>query len=213
MNLAMAVVGTAGAGKTLFCINFAEYMGAGSLSYSEVSGGNERRALLSPAGARNLMVGRGRRGNGVLRTFTVHLTGPLRRLSLIDTAALPERDPLPRFERSRLALTLQAVAGADLILLLIDVSCADPAHEEFNERAEGSLAAYCRQQGKLFLTGGSKADLLKRAPEKHRRRPLYAGANLLLISSVTGLGFARVRGLIRGGAALSAAGSSRQVIN
>lgn len=215
MSLALAVVGTAGVGKTLFCINFAEYMGAGCLSYSEMVAGGERGALLSPAGARRLMVGRGRRGSGIVRTFTVHLAlGPYRRFALVDTAALPEKDPLPRFERSRLALTLQAVARADLVLLLVDLSCVDPVYEEFNERAEGYLAAYCRQQGKIFLIGGSKADLLQKTPERQWRRPLYAGANMLLLSAVTGLGFARIRGLIREGAALLSGGASpRQMIN
>ena len=73
MNLSIAVIGTSKAGKTLFCINFAEYMGAGNLSYAEYTPGGQGRGLLSPAGARRLMVGRSGRGNGVLRIFTVHL--------------------------------------------------------------------------------------------------------------------------------------------
>lgn len=213
INLNLAVVGTAGVGKTLFCINFAEYMGAASLSYSEVGREGEGRALLSPAGARRLMVGRGRRGSGVVRTFTVHLPlRPYRRLALIDTAALPEREPLPRFERPRLALTLEALARANLILLLIDLSCADPVREEFNERAAGYLADYCGQQGKLFFTGGSKADLLKGAAPGRGRCLLYTGAGLLPISSLSGLGFARVKERLRR-AALAAEGSPCQVIN
>ncbi len=213
IDLNLAVVGTAGVGKTLFCINFAEYMGANSLSYSEVGRGGEGRALLSPAGARRLMVGRGRRGSGVVRTFTVHLPlRPFRRLALIDTAALPVREPLPRFERPRLALTLEALGRANLILLLIDLSCADPVREEFNERAASYLADYCEQQGKLFLTGGSKADLLKGAVPGRGRCLLYTGAELLPISSLSGLGFARVKERLRR-AALSAEASPCQVIN
>lgn len=211
MNLSMAVVGASGAGKTLFCINFAEFLGAGSLPYIEAAKGSQGRGLLSPAGARRMMVGRARQGNGVVRTFSVHLQPrPYRRLALIDTAALPERDPLPRFERSRLALTLQALVRANLIMLLCDLSCADPAVQDFNDRAGSHLAEYCRRQGKLFLTGGSKADLLSGPPEK--RRLLLAGANLLLISSVTQAGFARLKEMILG-AALSTGVSSGNMVN
>lgn len=210
MNLSMAVVGASGAGKTLFCINFAEYLGARSLSYAEAAKAGRGRGLLSPAEARRLMVGRDRRGNGVVRTFAVHLPPrPYRRLALIDTAALKERSPLPRVERSRLILTLQAIEGADLVLLLIDLSCGDPAILEFNERAGRYLADYCRRQGKLFLIAGSKADLLGGLPEK--RRFIAAGVSLVLISSVTRAGFARLKQMILG-TSFSAEASSYKIV-
>ena len=196
MNLSVAVVGAAGAGKTLFCINFAEYIGAHSLSYTEAGkAAGRRRALLSPAAARRLMVEHGRRSNGVVRTFAVHLpTQPYRRLVLIDTAALKEKSPLPRPERSRLVLTLQAIESADLVLLLIDLSCSDPAILEFNDRVGRYLEDYCRQQGKPFLIAGSKADLLSGPyKESHFAAP---GFSLLLISSVTRAGFARLKKMI-----------------
>ena len=197
MNLSIAVVGTSGVGKTLFCINFAEYMGAGNLSYTEYTRGGQGRGLLSPAGARRLMVGRSGRGNGVIRIFTVHLLPrPYRRLALIDTAALQAKSPLPPGERSRLLLTLQAMERADLILMLFDLSCTDPALQEFSDRAGGYMADYCRQRGKLFLPGGSKADLLPGSP---RGRPLFAaGGDLLHLSSLRRAGFPRLKKMILG---------------
>ena len=185
MNLSIAVVGTSGVGKTLFCINFAEYMGAGNLSYTEYTRGGQGRGLLSPAGARRLMVGRSGRGNGVIRIFTVHLLPrPYRRLALIDTAALQAKNPLPRSGRSQ------------LILMLFDLSCTDPALQEFSDRAGGYMADYCRQRGKLFLPGGSKADLLPGSP---RGRPLFAaGGDLLHLSSLRRAGFPRLKKMILG---------------
>ena len=89
MNLSVAVVGASGAGKTLFCINFAEYLGAHSLSYTEAGkASGRRRALLSPAAARRLMVEHGRRSNGVVRTL----------LSIYRRSA-----PASRFDRYRCA--------------------------------------------------------------------------------------------------------------
>lgn len=195
MNLSLAVVGASGVGKTLFCINFAEYMGAGNLNYTEYARGRQGRGLLSPAGARRLMVGRGSRGNGVVRIFNVHLpTPPYRRLALIDTAALKERSPLPPGERSRLLLTLQAMERADLILMLFDLGCTDPVLQDFNDRAGGHLADYCRWRGKLFIQGGSKADLLSRSPAG---RPLLAGGKeIVRLSSLRRDGFALLKGMI-----------------
>ncbi|MGI6615594.1 MAG: hypothetical protein ACOX30_06210 [Dethiobacteria bacterium] len=197
MNLSIAVIGASKAGKTLFCINFAEYMGAGNLSYAEYTPGGQGRGLLSPAGARRLMVGRSGRGNGVLRIFTVHLPPrPYRRLALIDTVALQAKNPLPRSGRSQLLLTLQAMERADLILMLFDLSCTDPALQEFNDRAGGYMADYCRQRGKLFLPGGSKADLLSGSPGG--KTLFAAGGELLHISSLRRAGFPLLKKMILG---------------
>lgn len=195
MNLSVAVVGASGAGKTLFCINFAEYLGARSLSYTEAGKAGWGRGLLSPAVAREMMVEHGRRSHGVVRTFAVHLPPrPYRRLALIDTAALREKKPLPRSERSRLVLTLQTIESADLVLMLVDLSCADPAILEFNDRIGCYLNDYCQQQGKLFLIAGSKADLLS-APPKAKHLTV-SGLNLFMISSVKRTGFAGLKKMI-----------------
>lgn len=189
MNLSVAVIGASGVGKTLFCINFAQYLGAGHLNYTEVVGKRRGRGLLSIAGARRLMVGRKGGGRGAVRTFTVCLPlKPLRRLALIDTAALQHVEPLPPRERSRLLLTLRALERADLILMLLDLSCSDPAIREFNDRAGCYLSDYCRLQGKFFCIAGNKADLLTAAPDK---KALAAwGADLPAISALTQEGFA-----------------------
>lgn len=199
MNLSLAVIGASGVGKTLFCINFAEYLGACSLSYTEAGGGRRGRGLLSTAGARRLMVGRGRRGSGVVRTFTVHpALKPHRRLALIDTAALQQTEPLPRRERSRLRLTLQALERADLILMLLDLSCSDPAVREFCDRAGCYLADYCRLQGKIFFTAGNKADLLTERAGKERF--IAAEMDFPAISALTRAGFALLKEALLGAA-------------
>lgn len=197
MNLSMAVVGAARAGKTLFCINFAEYLGARALCYIERSSAGGRRGTISPAHARKLMVSNGRSAGGVVRTFAVHLMHhPCRRIAIIDTASLKEGFPLPPFERARLLLTLQAIREAGMILQLIDLSCRDPARLEFDEAAGRSLADYCRGRGKYFMTIGSKADLLE--DSIHEKERFAATGKMLFISSATRAGFPRLRGDILG---------------
>ncbi len=194
MNLSMVVVGAARSGKTLFCINFAEYLGARSLSYSETGRTGVGRGAISPDAARKLMVSNGRSSGGMVRTFAVHLMQrPGRRIAITDTASLKERFPLPPFERTRLLLTLQAIEGAGMILQFIDLSCRDPARLEFDESTARHLADYCRGRGKYFLVIGSKSDLLEDAYE---RENFAAPGNMLFISSVTRAGFPGLRSAI-----------------
>lgn len=197
MTLSLAVVGAARSGKTLFCINFAEYLGARTLNYIEHGSAGKGRGALSPAAARELMVRRGRCSNGAVRTFAVHLLRePCRRVALIDTASLKEKNPLPRFERARLLLTLQAMHGAGMILQLIDLSCSDPARLEFDEEVGRSLADYCRRRGKIFLAAGSKADLLG---EPLQREQMITWGKIPFVSSLTRAGFPGLRSDILGG--------------
>lgn len=198
MNTSIAVVGAARTGKTLFCINFAEYLGARSLSYTETGSSGRGRGTLSPAAARDLMVNRRRRSGGLLRTFAVHLLQrPGGRIALIDTVSLKDKVPLPPFERPRLLLTLQALQGAETVLQMVDLSCSDPARREFDDALGRSLAEYCRRRGKFFLTAGSKVDLLERPPLKERSG---VPGKVIFISSLTGAGFPRLQGDILGAA-------------
>lgn len=196
----MAVVGAARVGKTLFCINFAEYLGARSLSYIQAGAAGRGRGLLSPAVARELMVNHGRRGNGVVRTFTVHLLQqPCRRIAIVDTVSLKEKNPLPRSDRPGLLLTLQAIQNSAVIVQMIDLSCSDPARFEFDDQVGRHLADYCRQQGKLFLIAGSKADLLDNSSHQ---APFTASGKIVFISSLTRAGFPRLQRNLLGEASL-----------
>lgn len=196
MKLSLAVVGAPRSGKTLFCINFAEFLGCRILSFTEEGGTGRGRGTLSPAAARELMVNHGRRSKGVMRTFAVHLLQqPCRRITLIDTFSLKEGQPLPRYERTRLLLTLQALESAAMVLQVIDLSCGDPARLEFDEHVGRSLADYCRRQGKPFLTAGSKADLLE---DSERKEHSTAAGKMLYISSLTQAGFPRLKSDILG---------------
>ncbi|NLA25816.1 MAG: hypothetical protein GX878_00310 [Firmicutes bacterium] len=201
MKVNMAVLGAPRSGKTLFCINFAQYLGSRILNYTEESVAGRRRGTLSPAAAREMMVFNGQRGRGVVRTFAVHLLRqPCKRIALIDTASLKEGVPLPYLERSRLLLTLQALESAVMVLQMIDLSCNDPARLEFDEKVGRFLAAYCRRRDKLFLTAGSKADLIGDSSGRER---ITASGRILYISSLTQAGFPRLHSDILDRAVLS----------
>jgi hypothetical protein len=196
VNKNIAVVGAAKEGKTLFCINFAEFMGARSLCYTERSPSGIGRGVVSPATARELMVDPGPRCNGVVRSFAVNLLQRQpQRLALVDTASLKEQSPLPHAERKKLVATLQALREADIILHLLDLACNDPARIDFSSEANRFLSSYCLRHGKQYLVIGTKCDLLngRKGMIRHFFSP---DSKPLFISSTTREGFAQLRHLL-----------------
>lgn len=206
MNLTIAVTGAAGAGKTLFCINFAEHLGARSLCYSEIGPHGRGRGALLPRDARRRMVGPGPGVNGAVRTFAVNMPGPQpRRIALIDTAALKPGPRLTRPERRKLVLTLQALQEADTVLHLVDLSSPDPKATEFACQVNRRLADFCAREDKRYLAVGSKRDLAggNRFPYGLFFSP---DDRMPAVSSVTGEGFPALRRLLLDQSAFSQAG-------
>ncbi len=140
-----------------------------------------------------MMVDPGPRCNGVVRTFAVHLLRhPPQRLALIDTASLKDKLPLPREERRKLTITLQALQESDAVLHLIDLSTADPVAADFTGQTHRRLVSYCLHSGKPLLTAGTKVDLIdSRLLDLEQTLP--PGVNLIPISSLTGDGFPQLR--------------------
>ena len=164
MNLQVAVVGAPKMGKTSLCINFAAYLGAKNLCYTENGPMGRGKGAISVLEARKLMVHPGPRSNGVMRSFSVNLPGDRpRRVVLVDTVSLKEQQPLPRRERQKLLLTLQALREADAVFYLIDLCCSDPVLINFAMDAGLRLMKYCRSAAKPFVALGTKCDLLPAA--------------------------------------------------
>ncbi len=192
MNLKIAVVGAPQAGKTLFCINFAEFLGAKSLCYTEEGPLGRGKGVVAPSQARRLMVHPGTRSNGVMRSFSVNLLGNSRRIVLFDTVSLKEKNPLPRSERKKLLTTLQALMEADAVLHLVDLTTTDPAVLHFIMEAGQHLANYCLSRSKIYVPLGSKCDLL---PVKGGLAGdlTFPGGKLMPVSSLTRHGFLQLR--------------------
>lgn len=193
MNLKLAVVGAPKTGKTSFCINFAEYLGAKNLCYTENGPLGRGRGVIVPSKARQLMVHPGPRCNGVMRSFSVNLLrSHLRHIVLVDTVSLKEKTPLPRSERQKLLLTLQALQEADAVIYLMDLSCNDPAFSEFAMDAGLRLVDYCRHAAKPFFALGSKCDLA-RSNKGLYRDTFFPGGKLIPVSSPTRNGFSQLK--------------------
>lgn len=195
MNMKIAVLGAAKSGKTLFCINFAEYLGARSLWYTESSPHGTSRGVVSPHEARKLLVDPGSRLNGAVRSFAVHLPGMRRsRIVLVDTASLKEKDPLPPVDGKYLSLTLQALRQADTALYMVDLSCGDPSRLDFASQAGRHLAEYCLQNGINYLTVGAKRDL--NGSTRLSQYFFTLSERMPRVSALTGDGFPHLRNLL-----------------
>lgn len=199
MNLAVAVVGASRVGKTLFCINFAEYLGARTLCFFEEGPRGRARGAASPAEARRTMMHPGKSLNGVVRTFAVNLAGQRStRLALVDTASLKEATPLPQRERAKLVLTVQSIQKAAVVLYLVDLSGNDPSRITFDTTAGRRLEEYCLGSGKLFRTVLTKGDLLATGTETPLQYlyPFVREGETAAISAVTRAGFSDLRRFI-----------------
>jgi hypothetical protein len=194
VNLNIAVVGAAKGGKTLFCINFAEYLGARALCYTENSPFGAGRGVTTPETARALMVDPGPRCNGVVRSFAVNRPHRQpRRIALIDTASLKEKSPLPRAERKKLILTLQALQEADAVLYLADLACYDPVGIDFALASDRGLSRYCFKKGKPYLVVATKCDLPHARKNPYIEQFFCRNGRIPFISSLTREGFAQLR--------------------
>lgn len=198
MNLNIAVVGPAKVGKTLFCINFAEYLGSRSLCYTEQDIVGRKRGMVTPELARKTMVSPGFCCNGVVRSFAVNITGRRpHRLVLVDTASLKDQVPLPERERSKLLLTLQALLEADVVLYLVDLTGNDPAQLDFALETGRYLADFCNANSKVNLCIATKQDILNGKETVHRQ--FFApNGKIHFISSLTGRGFPELRRILLG---------------
>lgn len=164
MTLKIAVVGALGSGKTLFSINWCEYLGATRLYYYELNGDGRREGIITPQAARDKMV-----FNGHCRaahTFIVNRPGKFpSRLALIDTFCLQEKPDLTAAERTKLFLTLQVLSGADVILNLVDLTLSDPPRMEFAAEVDRYLFEFSTRHPVHYKLVGNKLDLLDSRPE------------------------------------------------
>ncbi len=160
MTLNIAVVGARGSGKTLFCINWCEHLGATRLYYYESGGAGKGVGIVTPKTARSKMVFNGYHRR-TAHTFVVNRPGKfLSRLTLTDTFCLQEKPALGTTERTKLFLTLQALSRADLILNLVDLSCSDPSRAEFAAEVDRYLFEFSSRYPVHYKLVGNKLDLV-----------------------------------------------------
>lgn len=118
------VVGRTNVGKTLFCLNFAEYLGLKRLEvYYQLPDGTCRQRKFDPSTARQELSGVGHHKTRGLQSIQLEL--PMgkgsRQFRLTDTTGLTDGIHPERNLRDAMAQTLYEMKWADCILHLVDL--------------------------------------------------------------------------------------------
>lgn len=192
------VVGRPNAGKTLFSLRFAEYLGARELRLV-ISGaaGDEGRRLAPEEGARELV---GPEPHRTRRPQTLELEVRVgksrRRLQLIDTTGLVDGIHGDPSIRQAMADSLAAVRRSNLILHVIDAAQAGRSGAEAPSAVDYELAAFgATRPGYAILA--NKMDLPESAAGLARLRRAFASYALFPISALKGIGFDGVKRFVR----------------
>lgn len=182
------VIGRPNCGKTLFTINFALYMGISEIAV-EVQGGSRARRI-PLAQARQKWVSP--TSHRVLTRLEIPLdTGGLN-LVLCDTVGIPEGvHPDPEI-RHAAARTLERMAGASIVLLMIDASLANPQSHTPLGSLDDELVQLCQVTGYSLIVA-NKIDRDGREEGLRRIRQRYPTALVLPTSALTRRGFREIK--------------------
>lgn len=190
------VIGRTNVGKTIFCINFAEFLGLKRMEvYFQLPDGTTRQRKLDVVNARNELSGSGLHTTRNLQS--IHLELPVkkgvRHFKLTDSTGLADGIHPDLEMREAMAQTLQELRHTDVVLHLVDASAV---HEAGGLSSLGELDLQIAELGKNkagYLCLANKTDL----PEgqigvKLLQRELK-GLNLLPISALYRQGFREVK--------------------
>jgi 50S ribosomal subunit-associated GTPase HflX len=206
------LVGKKGAGKTLFCIQFAKFLGLRELDWLvERADGTTELKRMSLKNVASGISGWEQRTD-LLQTVSFQLRRGTRRLQLVltDTAGLCDGIPNDPEVRCAIAKTLSAMVSTETLFHIVDVQNFAYVQENVKESTKEGLKEcpnaiqsldralatfgstrkdYILLANKMDLPGAKKGfHMLKRAFPKQRVIP---------ISALTGMGFREVKHYVR----------------
>lgn len=193
------VVGPPNAGKTLFVINFAEYLGARAirLRTAVAAGEKEEAVRYVPAAARRALVGAGAHTTLQPQAITVSIArGKLRRsVELWDSTGLTDTvHPAPAVRQGQGA-TLQRLLEAALVLHLVDAAAYAGTGAVLSQVDAQVVALGCCLPGYAVLA--NKLDLADAPTGFVNLQRLLPECTLIPVSALTGRGFAEVKRFVR----------------
>jgi len=196
------IIGKPNVGKTLFFLNFAEYMGLSSVTMSLVDPDGTENLLTYPIErARELLVGESAHTTQRLQLLTFRLPAGKRykEVRLVDTSGLTEHIHEDASIRRAMGQTLRAFREAALVLHVIDASTVG---REDAVEAMGQLDLQLAQYGPLrapYLILANKIDLPWARTGLRLIEHKFAGDNVRIvpISALQKQGFREVRSFLQ----------------
>lgn len=191
----LLIVGKPNVGKTLLLINFAAYLGVKELRIDVDDGeGVARRENLSLERARRDLVSLASPKTQGLQTVVLEPAIARQRAALVvlDTCGIAEGISEQAQERQQVALTLERIFRADLILHVVDASATTLRRIETPGPFDFALAEYGRMHTRYFLAA-NKMDRPGSSDGYRLLKERFRGLSVTPISAMTRRGFREVK--------------------
>ncbi|HHV43064.1 MAG TPA: GTP-binding protein HSR1 [Firmicutes bacterium] len=190
------ILGKANVGKTLFAINFADYLGINELEIVATHpGGRTQLHLLRRDEAIERLTSTTEHETRCLQAFTIRLRKGKseKQLLLMDSTGLIEGIHASPEVRAAMAQTISAIKDADIVLHMLDAAAVGL---EGSERAIGEVDRQLCQYARLkrgYAILANKMDLPGAALGLERITSTFHGQTVIPISALKKQGFAEVK--------------------
>lgn len=189
------VVGRPNVGKTLFTVNFARYMGSSEISYPLTDGkGEVRRQRMGLDEARFRRVSHV--SHRVVQPCEVQLEVDGFSLKIVDSAGIPEGIHPDLAVRRAIAVTLQALLKAPVILLMMDASMNARRPPPDLGPLDDELVGLSETVGQYVILA-NKSDQDPNGEGVRRIRQRYPTSRVIALSALTRRGFREVKQYLR----------------
>jgi 50S ribosomal subunit-associated GTPase HflX len=194
------LVGKRGAGKTLFCVQFAKFLGLRELEWwvERADGTTELKRMSLKDATAGLSDFENHTQH--MQTVSLELRRRARRLQLVltDTAGLCDGIPNDLEMRYAIAKTLNAMVNTETLFHLIDVQsfAHSPSNGNSVQSLDRALAAFGSTR-KDYIILANKMDLPGAKKGYHMLKRAFPKQRVIPISSLTGMGFREVKHYVR----------------
>ncbi len=195
------VIGKANAGKTLFVINFAAYLGAKKIRFTLADSlGRKHSREYPPDLARKYFTGGRPHQTRCLQSVSIKISvgKGQKNLILTDSTGLIEGIHPKAEIRKAMAQTLETLLEADLIMHMVDISQVnywDHDHCLNMELIDRQIMDFGREHSRYILLL-NKIDLFQSLTSREKIKQQFSGVPVFLISSLTEEGFAEVKSYV-----------------
>lgn len=193
------IVGRPNVGKTLFFVNFAEYLGLRNLEMdAEDPDGKTIRSVMTPEEARRILVGQTPHTTTYVQRLTVSFPRGkgIRTCRLVDTTGLTPSIHPDITVRKAIAQTLKCLYKGGIVLHVVDLSASAGGIASMWDDLERQLSAFLSARA-VYLILGNKVDKLgARYGLRLLKSILPAQQPVLPVSALYRRGFREVKGFV-----------------
>lgn len=192
------VIGKPNAGKSLFVVNFAAYLGLKDIRLEMIDrDGVQRHQRLPLDRARRQLVSRVAHKTGTVQSIEIDLAyGKTRRtLTMTDTVGIGEGIHQETAIRRAMAETLDQLGRSQLVLHLVDASAIGSGRIEAVGPVDDEIARYASLMGPYAILA-NKLDVPGAGDGLQRVRDRYRGLPVIGISALTRRGFREVKAFV-----------------